>query len=127
MTSIKERKLKAQQLLQDSKVKKNATIISVLFWFGSSLYIYSTDVGFSDVYSWKPFIFFVIGPLFAAIVFGNIIFYSQKLIEKILIKLLINKKPELIPPMIVVLFFCFLIAIFLIIFEFAKLLQFMLH
>ena len=68
MTSIKERKLKAQQLLQDSKVKKNATIISVLFWFGSSLYIYSTDVGFSDVYSWKPFIFFVIGPLFAAIV-----------------------------------------------------------
>lgn len=127
MTSIKERKLKAQQLLQDSKVKKNATIISVLFWFGSSLYIYSTDVGFSDVYSWKPFVFFVIGPLFAAIVFGNIIFYSQKLIEKILIKLLINKKPELIPPMIVVLFFCFLIAIFLIIFEFAKLLQFMLH
>mgnify|MGYP006086715441 CR=1 FL=1 len=127
MTSIKERKLKAQQLIQDSKVKKNATIISVLFWFGSSLYIYSTDVGFSDVYSWKPFVFFVIGPLFAAIVFGNIIFYSQKIIEKILIKLLINKKPELIPPMIVVLFFCFLIAIFLIIFEFAKLLQFMLH
>ena len=127
MTSIKERKLKAQQLIQDSKVKKNATIISVLFWFGSSLYIYSTDVGFSDVYSWKPFVFFVIGPLFAAIVFGNIIFYSQKIIEKILIKLLINKKPELIPPMIAVLFFCFLIAIFLIIFEFAKLLQFMLH
>ena len=127
MTSVKERKLKAQQMIQDSKVKKNASIISVLFWFGSSLYIYSTDVGFSDVYSWKPFVFFIIGPLFAAIIFGNIIFYSQKLIEKILIKLLINKKPDLIPPMIVVLFFCFLIAIFLIIFEFAKLLQFMLH
>ena len=49
----------AQQQIQDSKVKKNAKIISVLFWLGSSFYLYSTDIGFSDVYSWKPFIFFI--------------------------------------------------------------------
>ena len=59
--------------MQDYKVKKNARIISVLFWFASSLYLYSTDVGFADVYSWKPFVFFILGPIFSAIVFGNII------------------------------------------------------
>ena len=116
-----------QEELQTMKVKKNAKIISVLFWFGASLYIYSTDVGFSDVYSWKPFVFVVLGPLFAAIVFGNIIFYSQKIIERILIKFLAKNKPMLIPPLIVVTFFCFLVAIFLVIFEFAKLLQYILH
>ena len=67
----------AQQQVQDSKVKKNAKIISVLFWLGSSFYLYSTDIGFSDVYSWKPFVFFILGPLFAAIIFGNIIFSIQ--------------------------------------------------
>ena len=117
----------AQQEYQDSKVKKNAKIISILFWFGASLYIYSTDVGFTDVYSWKPFIFFIIGPLFAAIVFGNIIFFMQKIIEKFLIKIFAKNKPELIPPLIVVIFFCSLVAVFLAIFEFAKILQFLLH
>ena len=58
----------AQQQVQDSKVKKNAKIISVLFWLGSSFYLYSTDIGFSDVYSWKPFVFFILGPLFAAVI-----------------------------------------------------------
>ena len=124
---MNKQKMQHQEELQTMKVKKNAKIISVLFWFGASLYIYSTDVGFSDVYSWKPFVFFVLGPLFAAIVFGNIIFYSQKIIEKILIKFLAKNKPMLIPPLIVVTFFCFLVAIFLVIFEFAKLLQYILH
>ena len=86
MSKTKNKKAEAQQLLQESKVKKNAKIISVLFWFGSSLYIYSTDVGFSDVYSWKPFVFFILGPIFSAIVFGNIIYALQKIIEKLLIK-----------------------------------------
>ena len=88
MSTAKDKRVKAQQLLQESKVKKNAKIISVLFWFGSSLYIYSTDVGFSDVYSWKPFVFFILGPIFSAIVFGNIIYSLQKIIEKLLIKAL---------------------------------------
>ena len=77
MVSERERKQEAQQVLQDYKVKKNARIISVLFWFVSSLYLYSTDIGFSDVYSWKPFVFFILGPIFSAIVFGNIIFYTE--------------------------------------------------
>lgn len=127
MNKVKNKRAEAQQLLQESKVKKNAKIISVLFWFGSSLYIYSTDVGFSDVYSWKPFIFFILGPLFSAIVFGNIIYSLQKIIEKSLIKSLVNTRPELIPPLIVVIFFCVLIGTFLVIFEFAKILQILLH
>ncbi|MBT3549115.1 MAG: hypothetical protein HN640_00835 [Gammaproteobacteria bacterium] len=127
MSKIRNKRMEAQQLLQESKVKKNAKIISVLFWFGSSLYIYSTDVGFADVYSWKPFVFFVLGPLFSAIVFGNIIYSLQKIIEKLLIKSLADTKPELIPPLIVVIFFCVLIGTFLIIFEFAKMLQILLH
>ena len=127
MNKVKNKRAEAQQLLQESKVKKNAKIISVLFWFGSSLYIYSTDVGFSDVYSWKPFIFFILGPLFSAIVFGNIIYSLQKIIEKSLIKSLVNTRPELIPPLIVVIFFCVLIGTFLVIFEFTKILQILLH
>ena len=127
MNTIKDKRIKAQQLLQESKVKKNAKIISVLFWFGSSLYIYSTDVGFSDVYSWKPFIFFILGPIFSAVVFGNIIYALQKIIEKLLIKALAETKPNLIPPLIVVIFFCVLIGMFLVIFEFSKALQLLLH
>ena len=117
----------AQQQIQDSKVKKNAKIISVLFWLGSSFYLYSTDIGFSDVYSWKPFVFFILGPIFAAIVFGNIIYSIQKVIEMFLIKSLGSSKPELIPPLIVVIFFCTLVAVFLVIFEFTKLLQDIIH
>ena len=117
----------AQQQVQDSKVKKNAKIISVLFWLGSSFYLYSTDIGFSDVYSWKPFVFFILGPLFAAVIFGNIIFSIQKVIEMFLIKSLGSTTPELIPPLIVVIFFCTLVAVFLVIFEFTKLLQGVIH
>ena len=127
MNKVKDKRIKAQQLLQESKVKKNAKIIAVLFWFGSSLYIYSTDVGFSDVYSWKPFIFFILGPIFSAVVFGNIIYALQKIIEKLLIKALAETKPNLIPPLIVVIFFCVLIGMFLVIFEFSKALQLLLH
>ena len=123
----KKNKRIAQQQVEDSKVKKNAKIISVLFWLGSSFYLYSTDIGFSDVYSWKPFVFFILGPLFAAIIFGNIIFSIQKVIEMFLIKSLGSTKPELIPPLIVVRFFCTLVAVFLVIFEFTKLLQGVIH
>ena len=120
MSSLKDRKQQAKQEMQDYKVKKNARIISVLFWFASSLYLYSTDVGFADVYSWKPFVFFILGPIFSAIVFRNIIFYSQRLIEKLYIKILASSKPQLIPVFVIVTFFSFLVALFLIIFEFAK-------
>ena len=120
MSSLKDRKQQAKQEMQDYKVKKNARIISVLFRFASSLYLYSTDVGFADVYSWKPFVFFILGPIFSAIVFGNIIFYSQRLIEKLYIKILASSKPQLIPVFVIVTFFSFLVALFLIIFEFAK-------
>ena len=123
----KNNKRLAQQQIQDSKVKKNAKIIALLFWLGSSFYIYSTDIGFSDVYSWKPFVFFVLGPIFASIVFGNIIFSIQKVIEMLLIKFLGKSRPELIPVFIVVIFFCTLVAVFLAIFEFTKLLQSFLH
>ena len=127
MSKVKNKRIEAQQQLQESKVKKNAKIIAILFWFGSSLYIYSSDVGFSDVYSWKPFVFFILGPLFSAIVFGNIIYSLQKIKEKLLIKFLAANKPQLINPLIVVIFFCVLIGIFLVIFEFAKILQILLH
>jgi hypothetical protein len=127
MSKIKNKKAEAQQLLQESKVKKNAKIISVLFWVGSSLYIYSTDVGFADVYSWKPFVFFILGPIFSAIVFGNIIYTLQKIIEKLLIKALVDTKPGLIPPLIAAIFFCVLIGMFLVIFEFSKNLQLLLQ
>jgi hypothetical protein len=42
-------------------------------------------------------VFFILGPLFAAIIFGNIIFSIQKVIEMFLIKSLGSTKPELIP------------------------------
>ena len=127
MVSQKERKQEAQQELQNYKVKKNARIISVLFWFVSSLYLYSTDVGFSDVYSWKPFVFFILGPIFSAIVFGNIIFYSQKLIERTYIKLMSKSKPNLIPVFVIVTFFSFLVGLFLVIFEIAKAVLFLIN
>ena len=127
MVSQRERKQEAQQELQDYKVKKNARIISVLFWFVSSLYLYSTDVGFSDVYSWKPFVFFILGPIFSAIVFGNIIFYSQKLIERTYIKVMAKSKPNLIPVFVIVTFFSFLVGLSLVIFEFAKAVLFLIN
>ncbi len=127
MTSVKERKLKAQQEIQDAKIQKNSKIIAVLFWITSSFYIYSTDVGFSDVYSWKPFVFFVLGPIFSAIVFGNIIFYVQKIIEKTLINALAKTQPQIIPFLMVVIIFSFFVGTFLAIFEFTKILQSVLH
>ena len=123
MNTNKKNKMKFQQELQNSKVKKNANIISVLFWFVSSMYIYSIDFDFSERYSWKPFVFFIIGPIVAALIFGNIIYSSQKIIEKMTISLLSKSKPNLITPVVVFLFFCFLVAIFLVIFKFAQLLQ----
>ena len=127
MSKTKNKKAEAQQFLQESKVRKNAKIISVLFWVGASLYIYSTDVGFADVYSWKPFVFFILGPIFSAMVFGNIIYALQKIIEKLLIKALVDTKPGLIPPLIAAIFFCVLIGMFLVIFEFSKNLQLLLQ
>ena len=127
MSKTKNKKAEAQQFLQESKVRKNAKIISVLFWVGASLYIYSTDVGFADVYSWKPFVFFILGPIFSAIVFGNIIYALQKIIEKLLIKALAETKPGLIPPLIAAIFFCVLVGVFLVIFEFSKNLQLLLQ
>jgi len=70
---------------------------------------------------------FILGPIFSAVVFGNIIYALQKIIEKLLIKGLADTKPGLIPPLIVVIFFCVLIGMFLVIFEFSKALQFLLH
>jgi len=127
MTSIKEKKLKAQQEVQDAKILKNSKIISVLFWLTSSFYIYSTDVGFSDVYSWKPFVFFVLGPIFSAIVFGNIIFYTQKIIERTLINAFVETQPQIIPFLMVVIIFSFFVGTFIVIFEFTKILQSLLH
>ena len=105
MNRIQKNRQKAQQEIQDFKVKKNARIISVLFWFASSMYIYSNDVGFSDVYSWKPFVFFILGPIFSAVLFGNIIFYAQKVIEKSTIKLLETSRPQAIPVIVIIVFF----------------------
>ena len=127
MTSIKEKKLKAQQEIQDAKILKNSKIIAVLFWLASSFYIYSTDVGFSDVYSWKPFVFFVLGPIFSAIVFGNIIFYTQKIIERTLINSFAETQPQIIPFLMVVTIFSFFVGAFIVIFEFTKILQSLLH
>ena len=127
MTSIKEKKLKAQQEIQDAKIQKNSKIVAVLFWITSSFYIYSTDVGFSDVYSWKPFVFFVLGPIFSATVFGNIIFYTQKIIERTLINVFAETKPQIIPFLMVVIIFSFFVGVFIAIFEFTKILQSLLH
>jgi len=127
MTSIKEKKLKAQQEIQDAKIQKNSKIIAVFFWLTASFYIYSTDVGFSDVYSWKPFVFFVLGPIFSATVFGNIIFYTQKIIERTLINVFAETKPQIIPFLMVVIIFSFFVGVFIAIFEFTKILQSLLH
>jgi hypothetical protein len=127
MTSIKEKKLKAQQEIQDAKIQKNSKIIAVLFWLASSFYIYSVDVGFSDVYSWKPFVFFVLGPIFSAIVFGNIIFYTQKIIERTLVNAFAEAQPHIIPFLMVVIIFSFFVGTFIVIFEFTKILQSLLH
>ena len=125
--SNKNRKLSADQQIQDMKVKKNAYILASLFWIGASLFIYSEDAGFSDVYSWKPFVFFIVGPIIAALVFGNILFLLQKIVEKTAISLLAKSKPHLIAPLVSSFFFILLVASFLIIFEFAKLVQLVLN
>ena len=39
-------------------------------------------MGKIKVFIAKPFVFFILGPIFAAIVFGNIIYSIQKVIEK---------------------------------------------
>ena len=82
MTKAQERRKAVEQAIQEHKAKKNKYIIAAVFWFLSSLYIYSNDAGFSDVYSLKPFVYFIVGPVFASIVFGNIMFFMQKIIEK---------------------------------------------
>ena len=109
--------------MQDMKVKKNAHIITSIFWIAASLFIYSRDAGFSDVYSWKPFVFFIVGPIVSAIVFGNILFSLQKIVEKAIVSMLAKTKPHLIAPLISTIFFLMLVGIFLIIFEFSKLVQ----
>jgi len=123
----KKRKLTVDQQTQDMKVKKNAYILASLFWIGASLFIYSEDAGFSDVYSWKPFVFFIVGPIMAALVFGNILFSLQKIVEKIAISFLAKSNPHLIAPLVSSFFFILLVASFLIIFEFAKLVQLVLN
>ncbi len=109
--------------MQDMKVKKNAYILTSIFWIAASLFIYSRDAGFSDVYSWKPFVFFIVGPIMSAIVFGNILFSLQKIVEKGIISMFAKNKPHLIAPFISTLFFFLLVGIFLVIFEFSKLVQ----
>ena len=51
MTKAQERRKAVEQAIQEHKAKKNKYIIAAVFWFLSSLYIYSNDAGFSDVYS----------------------------------------------------------------------------
>ena len=63
MSKAQERRKAAEQQIQEHKAKKNKYIIAAVFWFLSSLYIYSNDSGFSDVYSLKPFIYFIVGPV----------------------------------------------------------------
>ena len=60
MSKAQERRKAAEQQIQEHKAKKNKYIIAAVFWFLSSLYIYSNDSGFSDVYSLKPFIYFIV-------------------------------------------------------------------
>ena len=115
--------LKTSSNLKNALEKKNKYIIAAVFWFLSSLYIYSNDSGFSDVYSLKPFIYFIVGPVVASIVFGNIMFFLQKIIEKGVIAFLGNNAQNLVLPVISFIFFCALVGMFLIIFKFAELLQ----
>ena len=123
MSKAQERRKAAEQQIQEHKAKKNKYIIAAVFWFLSSLYIYSNDSGFSDVYSLKPFIYFIVGPVVASIVFGNIMFFLQKIIEKGVIAFLGNNAQNLVLPVISVIFFCALVGMFLVIFKFAELLQ----
>tara|TARA_Y100000768_G_scaffold385787_1_gene372655 strand:+ start:3696 stop:4100 length:405 start_codon:yes stop_codon:yes gene_type:complete len=123
MSKAQDRKKEVQQAIQEHKVKKNKYIIASVFWFLSSIYIYSNDSGFSDVYSLKPFIYFIVGPVFAAIIFGNIMFYLQKIIEKGVIGFLGKSAENLVLPVISFIFFCTLVAMFVAIFKFAELLQ----
>ena len=71
--------------------------------------------------------FFIVGPIIAALVFGNILFLLQKIVEKTAISLLAKSKPHLIAPLVSSFFFILLVASFLIIFEFAKLVQLVLN
>ena len=98
MSKIQERRKAAQQEIQEHKAKKNKYIIAAVFWFLSSLYIYSNDAGFSDVYSLKPFIYFIVGPVLASILFGNIMFFLQKIIERGVIAFLGNNSQNLVLP-----------------------------
>ena len=123
MSKAQERRKAAEQQIQEHKGKKNKYIIAAVFWFLSSLYIYSNDSGFSDVYSLKPFIYFIVGPVVASIVFGNIMFFLQKIIEKGVIAFLGNNSQNLVLPVISFIFFCALVGMFLVIFKFAELLQ----
>ena len=100
MSKAQERRKAAEQQIQEHKAKKNKYIIAAVFWFLSSLYIYSNDSGFSDVYSLKPFIYFIVGPVVASIVFGNIMFFLQKIIEKGVIAFLGNNAQNLVLPVI---------------------------
>tara|TARA_B100000035_G_C20988538_1_gene549028 strand:- start:334 stop:714 length:381 start_codon:yes stop_codon:yes gene_type:complete len=123
MSKIQERRKAAQQEIQEHKAKKNKYIIAAVFWFLSSLYIYSNDSGFSDVYSLKPFIYFIVGPVLASILFGNIMFFLQKIIERGVISFLGNNSQNLVLPVISFIFFCALVGMFIVIFKFAELLQ----
>ena len=123
MSKIQERRKAAQQEIQEHKAKKNKYIIAAVFWFLSSLYIYSNDSGFSDVYSLKPFIYFIVGPVLASIVFGNIMFFLQKIIERGVISFLGSNSQNLVLPVISFIFFCALVGMFIVIFKFAELLQ----
>ncbi len=123
MSKAQERRKAALQEIQEHKAKKNKFIIAAVFWFLSSLYIYSNDAGFSDVYSLKPFIYFIAGPVFASIIFGNIMFFLQKIIEKGVMGLFGSNAQHLVLPTIAFTFFCALVAMFLVIFKFAELLQ----
>ena len=123
MTRAQERRKAVEQAIQEHKAKKNKYIIAAVFWFLSSLYIYSNDAGFSDVYSLKPFVYFIVGPVFASIVFGNIMFFLQKIIEKGVISFLGENSQNLVLPVISFIFFCSLVGMFIVIFKFAELLQ----
>ena len=127
MSKKSKNKASLNQQIQDMKVKKNAFIIAALFWIGTSLFIYSQDEGFSDVYSWKPFVFFIVGPIVSAYVFENILFSLQKIIEKFVISLFAKSRPHLIGPIVSTFFFILLVGAFLTIFEFSKLVQLVLN
>ncbi len=127
MSKKNQNKANLTQQIQDMKVKKNAFIIAALLWIGTSLFIYSQDDGFSDVYSWKPFVFFIVGPIVSGYVFGNILFLLQKILEKLVISLFAKTQPHLIGPIVSTFFFIMLVGSFLVIFELSKLVQLVLN